>query len=80
MERLPVIGLDLAFFKGEAADADVAGPRAEDGQRQDEEVVLVADADTGATRSVPKPDRRADPYTVAATVAFIRSFSIGRSS
>eukprot|EP00959_Pyramimonas_sp_CCMP1952_P127386 2664412-Pyramimonas_sp.AAC.1 len=58
---------------GEAADAVEAGPRAEDGQRQDEEVVLVvADADAGAMRGVPETDRRADPCTVAATVAFIK--------
>eukprot|EP00959_Pyramimonas_sp_CCMP1952_P335649 7028199-Pyramimonas_sp.AAC.1 len=56
--RLPAIGLDLAFFKGEAAAAVDAGPRAEDSQRQGEEVVLVvADADAGAMRSVPKSDR-----------------------
>eukprot|EP00959_Pyramimonas_sp_CCMP1952_P271546 5676904-Pyramimonas_sp.AAC.1 len=62
VERLPVIGLDLAFFNGEAADAAGAGPRAEDGHGQGEEVVLVvADADTGAMGSAPKPDRRADP-------------------
>eukprot|EP00959_Pyramimonas_sp_CCMP1952_P097089 2029296-Pyramimonas_sp.AAC.1 len=46
VERLPAIGLDLALFKGEAADAVGAGPRAEDGQGQDEVVALViADAD-----------------------------------
>eukprot|EP00959_Pyramimonas_sp_CCMP1952_P304772 6378626-Pyramimonas_sp.AAC.1 len=36
-------------------------------------VLVVADADTGALRSAPKLDRRADPCAAAATAASIKS-------
>ena len=74
--RLPVIGVDLAFLKGSKAKGGepvAAASAAEQAEGRDEEVVLViACADTGAARTIPKPDRTADAYTVAATELFIK--------
>eukprot|EP00959_Pyramimonas_sp_CCMP1952_P111063 2323422-Pyramimonas_sp.AAC.1 len=71
-----MIGLDWAFLNGKGAGDAEAGPRAEDGQRQGEEVVLaVADADTGAMRGAPKPGRRADPALRQPLWRLSRAFS-----
>ena len=71
-DGLSVVGLDLCCLKA-GVDGGLGGSAPGVELPEESCVLVMVDAQTGAMRSVPKPDRKCDAYTVAATVAFIKS-------